>query len=197
MKKVLVIGNGKCEKKLGLLIDNSKHFHKVIRVGKYKTLGNEEYVGTRTDISFILNHSYNAKYHKEDIVMVYTPNMARDEKIEDIRSFDINGNLVRPNVIHVYNKKDNEYVHECFNSCLGKKIYDYHKINFSLGFRALILTKRDYPDCEIYTCGFNFFTKSGWHWNNKHNRNMSNRHPYLLEKLCYDKMLKRKELFKL
>ena len=63
------------------------------------------------------------------------------------------------------------------------------EVNFSLGYKTIYFLRKLYPNKKIYTTGFDFF-KTSWYWKKDHNRDDSNMHPYIWERLWYSKMKK-------
>lgn len=214
-KKILIIANGNYgEKPYGTLIDNTNYFDKVIRLSWYE-IGEKDkkYIGTRTDINCTIWWKYREKYDKRDIILINNfpkttigrmNDIYRKKVIED-RYDNLQQALKNTNkIIHVHNIGDDEEIQNffCENLSATEKIKkSLRGCNFSLGFRSIYIALKLFPNHDIYTHGFDFFTgkreTGGYYWDKQHNRHRANRHPYIYEKMCYEKMVKNKVVYKL
>jgi hypothetical protein len=217
MSRIVIIGNGKkaLNSKKKEFIDESI----VIRMNNFKTVGFEEYVGTRTDI-----YSCAPRYI-EFIDLT-------DEQRSDICKQNLKDSLVRYK--HGFTEQEIEERKESFfrihtppkveSAKLSKILFlftnDKSKIqsypftekirvsdvefdqNYSTGLRTILYCLSHFKTNEIFITGFDNFLLSGWYWDDKFNiadkyirtANYTDGHPYLVERQMMKELIRNKTI---
>lgn len=216
-KKILIIGNGHYgEKPYGTLIDDTDYFEKIIRLSWYQLdEESKKFIGSRTDINSTIWWKYREEYNGNELILVnnlpkYTIDEMNDAYRKTIltqRYDNLQSRLENAGrIIYAHNINDDDEIREFFHKNLNstdkiKKVIDDSGCNFSLGFRTLFIATKMFPDHDIYTHCIDFFTAKretgGYYWAPQHNRHRANRHPYIYEKMCFEKLVKNKVLYKL
>lgn len=205
MAKRLLIGNGlsALEKPLGHIIDNN--FDEVIRLSWFKTKGYERSVGTKTDIVSTIFWKYRpAAMDGKKLILVnhYDLTFENDSTMVSFNKEVKNGS---DRILYVHQRNDDNELKEYFKKFIPTFNYE-NLANFTLGFRTIFILKKLFPDDELWTYGFDYFspdtlvrtaTCGGWYWDPSHNQNVERKHPYVFEKLALLKMISEKEIYTL
>lgn len=192
-KKIIIVGNGEnlLSKKNGPLIDS---FDKVVRLGQYIIDGYEEYSGRKTDIISTIYWKLNLERLKKHEVILNIPVNMQEEFLKSEKYISSEFEDYKKNIIYINKFTDIEKIQNMYESVMPP--LREKNVNFSLGFKTFYFIKKLFPASKIYATGFDFF-KTGWYWDSNHNRNDSNCHPYIFEKLWYHKMKSKGEIHEL
>ncbi len=182
---IIIVGNGEgiLRKKNGYKIDM---FDKVVRLGRYVTGGFEEYAGSKTDIISTIYWKLDKERLKQHKVILNVPLNYQHNFIESEDYISKEFPEYRENIIYLNKFEDAENIKQMYLEVMPT-FKGIDNVNFSLGFKTFYFIRKLFPNRKIYVTGFDFF-KTGWYWDPTHNRNDSNMHPYLYERLWYMKM---------
>lgn len=182
---IIIVGNGEelLRKKNGYKIDM---FGKVVRLGRYVTDGFEEYSGKKTDIISTIYWKLDEERLKKHKVILNVPLSYQHNFLESEEYISKEYLNYRENILYLNKLEDKENIKQMYLEVMPA--FDgIDVVNFSLGFKTFYFIRKLFPNQKIYATGFDFF-KTGWYWDPTHNRNDSNMHPYLYERLWYMKM---------
>lgn len=207
MNRIIIIGNGAkaLTNENGKFIDESDI---VIRLNNFKTEGFEKYVGTKIDVyscwAKILDYCKLSKEERyirwkqsvtepitENFEKVFAPNDIDFEKVKS--------------VLFLWTKnKNDERLKDCpFYDKIKVLDFDVDK-DYSTGFRTILYCLHHFKNEEIYITGFDSFMKSGWYWdiygltnNIQRTENFSDGHPWLVEFIKLNELLKSKQLIQI
>jgi hypothetical protein len=184
---LLIVGNGEgvLEKQNGKVIDS---FDTVVRLGRYVTEGYEKYVGEKTDIISTIFWKLDLDRLKKSKVILSVPINLQESFKESELYISNEYKDYKDNIIYVNNESDIKGLEKMYTDILPP-FEGIDKVNFSLGYKTIYFLRKLYPGKKIYTTGFDFF-KTSWYWKKDHNRDDSNMHPYIWERLWYSKMKK-------
>ena len=184
---LLIVGNGEgvLEKQNGKVIDS---FDTVVRLGRYVTEGYEKYVGKKTDIISTIFWKLDLDRLKKSKVILSVPINLQESFKESELYISNEYKDYKDNIIYVNNESDIKGLKKMYTDILPP-FEGIEEVNFSLGYKTIYFLRKLYPDKKIYTTGFDFF-KTSWYWKKDHNRDDSNMHPYIWERLWYSKMKK-------
>jgi hypothetical protein len=184
---IVIVGNGESnlDIKNGSAIDK---FKTVVRLGSYITEGFEEYVGSKTDIISTIYWKLDTDRLKKHKVILNVPLNYQADFLKSEEFIDAELSEYTDNIIHLNTFDDIAGIKDMYLSVMPP-FRGIGNINFSLGFKTFYFITKLFPDQRIYATGFDFF-KTGWYWDPNHNRNDSNLHPYIWERLWYTKMVK-------
>jgi hypothetical protein len=184
---IIVVGNGESvlESKAGDIIDN---FKTVVRLGRYVTEGFEEYVGSKTDIISTIYWKLDIDRLKNHKVILSVPLNYQEDFLKGEKFITKEFSDYKKNIIHLNTFNDIAGIKDMYLSTMPP-LKDIDTVNFSLGFKTFYFLLKLFPGTKLYATGFDFF-KTGWYWDPSHNRNDSNLHPYIWERLWYKKMVR-------
>ena len=185
--RIIVVGNGESvlESEAGNIIDN---FKTVVRLGRYVTDGFEKYVGSKTDIISTIYWKLDIDRLRDHKVILSVPLNYQEKFIESEEFITKEFSEYKKNIIHLNTFNDIAGIKGMYLDTMPP-LKDIDNVNFSLGFKTFYFISKLFPDKKIYATGFDFF-KTGWYWDPSHNRNDSNLHPYIWERLWYKKMIR-------
>ena len=182
---VIIVGNGESilHNKNGSIIDK---FNTVIRLGRYELDGYEDYTGKKTDVVSTIYWKLDSDRLKNHKVFLSIPLNYTDDfkKSKEFIEHNYKDNI--DNIMYVNTASDVEGINKMYTDIMSP-LADMSNINFSLGFKTFYFVQKLFPNKKIYATGFDFF-KTGWYWDSLHNRDDSNRHPYIWERLWYSRM---------
>lgn len=182
---IIIVGNGEglLQKRNGYEIDM---FGKVVRLGRYVTDGFEEYSGKKTDIISTIYWKLDEERLKKHKVILNVPLSYQHNFLESEEYISKEYSNYKENILYLNKLEDKENIKQMYLEVMPA--FDgIDVVNFSLGFKTFYFIRKLFPNQKIYATGFDFF-KTGWYWDPTHNRNDSNMHPYLYERLWYMKM---------
>lgn len=184
-KNIIVVGNGESilDEKKGSLIDS---FDTVVRLGQYVLDGYEEYTGIKTDIISTIFWKLNLERLKKSKVILSVPLDLQEQFFESKEYISKEYDNYRDNIIYVNEMNDIDGLKKYYTKILPE-FKGIDSVNFSLGFKTFYFLEKIFPGAKIHSIGFDFF-KTGWYWDKNHNRDDSNMHPYIWERLWYIKM---------
>lgn len=185
VNNIIIVGNGEdiLKNKHGPKIDS---FDKVVRLGQYVLDGYEDYTGIKTDIISTIYWKLNLDRLKNTKVILNVPLNLQKQFDDSLGYIEKNLKDYENNILYLNTENDIQGLRDFYLKEMPV-FPGLDKANFSLGFKTFYFINKLFPTAKITATGFDFF-KTGWYWNSSHNRDDSNRHPYIYERLWYAKM---------